>query len=194
MNIAFSSIITLWAGATALMAFSMSLASGEVPAAAAGQSTPNPYSFMGDPALIRFYIIDMATGLPLNIIMFASGIGLINARRWGAWWWTRAAWAKIVRLIAVYGYFIVAVVPPLSAGMTRMVMAMLEAQKLPPGKGLKPEELTKLYIFSYSFMSVAMIVLGMIYPAVSIWILGRPGVKAALSGDDGEAERETSLP
>ena len=182
MNLVFAVVLTFWLGASALFSFAMASANSAVEVKAKSATVQvNTLAFMGDPVMIRFYVIDLVTGIPLNILMFATGIGLVNFKRWGAKWWTWTAWAKIVRLILVYSYFIVGVVPTMSAGIARMVVGIFEAQKIPAGRAPSLSQLTMIYSYIYGAMGILMIVAGVIYPALSIWMLARPGAKAALT-------------
>ncbi len=78
------------------------------------------------------------TGLIVNGLMFATGIGLINLRRWGARWWTALAWVKIGRLFLLWGFYIVAVAPPLSESMARSAVAMFNQQQRAARVGCPP--------------------------------------------------------
>lgn len=136
---------------------------------------------MNDPAFVRFTLIDVVTGLVVNLMMLASGIGLINIHRWGARLWTWTAWIKIARLVVLWGFFyIVLVTPSFSENMARAALAMMNPRlgaRGVPSLG----QLTRLYAIINLIMAVAMIILGAIYPALSLWMLGRPGVRAALA-------------
>ena len=51
-----------------------------------------------------------------------------------------------------------------------------------PGGGpnpFTPEMFTRMYVITYSIMTVGTIILGSIYPAVLIWLLSKRSVKAA---------------
>jgi hypothetical protein len=150
----------------------------------------NPMYGMNDPKVLRFTLIDAVTGLAVNAAMLASGIGLINLQRWGARLWTWTAWIKIVRLVVLWGFmYIIVVTPSLSENMGRSAVAMLNSQvgaRRAPPLG----ELTKVYAVMNLIVGVGMVVFGSVYPAISLWILGRPGVKAALRK---EAPKEPEL-
>jgi len=140
----------------------------------------NPFMGMDDPKFLRFSLVDAGTGLILNGLMLATGIALINLRRWGARWWTYIAWVKIVRLLLLWGFYIVAVAPALSENMGRSVAAMFQQQNIGPGRGPTVGDLTRVYSIMNLILAVGVIGLGSIYPAISLWLIGRPGVKAAL--------------
>jgi len=132
---------------------------------------------MDDPAFVRFVIVDSVTGLILNGLMFATGVGLVNLRAWAARWWTWVAWTKLVRLFLVWGVYIVAVAPSYSDRLARYFFATMPFHR---GRGPRLAQMTRSLAVMNLIMAVAMIVFGSIYPAVSLWIIGRPGVRAAL--------------
>jgi hypothetical protein len=138
--------------------------------------------FTDNPVLVRWCWTEMLTSLALNVMMLAAGIGLLRyregARRLGVW----TAGLKIARLVALYSVFVLAVVPPLARGLGGMVAEMIAQQQAMgrPGAGTpEPEFLVKLYIYTYSAIGVGMVVFGSIYPAVSLWLLTRPDMRAA---------------
>ncbi len=150
----------------------------------------NPFMGMGDPTFIRFSVVENAIAAVTSGLMFATGIGLLNLRRWAARWWSYLAWAKIALVVLLWGYFIVAVAPALSESMARNVAGMIP-QAGAPGRGSTVEQLTMVYSIMNLVVAAAVIVVSSIYPAISLWLLGRPGVETALVG---ESPREAELP
>src|SRR5262249_19252553 len=74
------------------------------------------YSKMGfnDARSIAWSWAEVLSGLVLNVLMLVSGIGLLHWRPWAR---TLAVWTavlKVVRLVALYSFFIVALVPPVA--------------------------------------------------------------------------------
>ena len=136
---------------------------------------------MNEPGFIRFAIVDIATALTANALMLASGIGLVNLRRWGASLWTWTAWIKIGRLVLLWTVFVVAVAPALSENLARTVLEMLRSQQTPAARMPSMGDLTRVYSILNLILAVGMIVLGSIYPAASLWILRKPGLGAALA-------------
>jgi hypothetical protein len=53
-------------------------------------------------------------------------------------------------------------------------------------------EFTRIYSIMCLILAIGMIAFGTIYPAISLWLLGRPGVKAALIGKPLRLEQELS--
>jgi len=142
-----------------------------------------PSAMMGldDPRYLWFVMIDGVSGLIANGFTFASGVALVNLRAWGARVWRWLAPAKIGRLGVVWGGFLIGVAPALSAGMGRSVVAIMNQQA---GSGPKrfptAGEMTLVYAWMFLAMGIGMIVLGSIYPAVTWWLVRRPGIRFAL--------------
>ena len=141
---------------------------------------------MNQPMLQGFTWVEILTGLGLNIVMLVSGIGLLKYRGWARNLAIWSALLKIARLFLVYGFFILAVVPPMSQAIGEMVGQMMVAQQANQVKvtGPMPDAvlLTKVYTIMYSVIGAGMIMVGSIYPGVMLWFLTRPRVKAACEG------------
>ena len=111
----------------------------------------------------------------------ATGIGLLNLRRWGARWWTYVAWLKIALPCLLWAYYIVAVAPTFSENMAKNVITIFQQQNVGARARLPTlGDLTRIYSIMNSIVAVAAIVVSSIYPAISLWLLSRPGVKAAI--------------
>jgi hypothetical protein len=135
----------------------------------------------GDSTYIAFSWVEVFSGIVLNILMLTSGIGLLECRGWALRLaiWTAAA--KILRLLVLYSYFTVAIVPMIAQRMGAMVGDMMTQQ---PGigapGGVPPTEfLVRTYAITYSAYGIGMLLIGSIYPAAVLWFLTRPRVKAA---------------
>ena len=133
--------------------------------------------------MTSYTIADAGTGLVLNLMMMAAGIGLVRRKSWGVSLGIATAWGKIVRLIALYSYFALAVVPILSQQMGQLVGEMMAQQQQAIGRPMPPgmdtAMLVKIYFITYTITAVAMILLGSIYPAISLWLLYKPAARAA---------------
>jgi hypothetical protein len=138
---------------------------------------------MNTPRVRAYYWTEIVTGLLLNVLMIVSGIGMVRRKLWGINLGIYTAAAKLARLLLVYSFFALAVVPPLAEGSGKMAGEMMiqqqKAMGRPVPKGLDPAYMTKVYYVTYTLTAVAMIVFGSIYPAISLWLLTRPGAKAA---------------
>lgn len=140
---------------------------------------------LSDPNFIRWSWAEVLTGLILNVLMLASGLGLLF---WKPWARTLGVWAaalKVGRLTLLYSYCIVAIVPPMSERFGHMVGEMMVQQQQAIGRTAPPvstDMLVKVYTVMYSVMAAGTLVVGVIYPLISLWFLTRPGVKVACSG------------
>jgi hypothetical protein len=130
--------------------------------------------------------VEIWTGIIVNGLLLASGIGLVLFRPWGRTLGLWTAGLKILRLVLVYGYCTFAIVPVFSRSLGQAVGEMMIKQQqvsgkpLPPGFG--PEMFTRIYTVTYTILSVGMILVGSIYPLVVLWLLSRPSAKAACQG------------
>jgi hypothetical protein len=135
-----------------------------------------------DPQIIGFMWTDLITALVLNILLFVSGLGLLAAKAWARKLaiWTAAL--KIVRLVTLYGYSIAVVVPIYAQKMSQMMEQMTASMPKRPGAPAMPpmgQTLGTFYGVAMSAGAVLMILVGVIYPIVVLWVLTRPKVKAA---------------
>lgn len=143
---------------------------------------PDMLTLYRDPWLMGYMVADPATGLPLNALMLISGIGLIAAKNWARKLALWVAGFKIVRLVLIYGYAIVVVVPMFAAKMGEMVETTVRSAPQRPGAQLPPQfgqTVAMFYGVSLSAGAVIMILGGAIYPCIVLWVLTRPKVKAA---------------
>lgn len=138
-----------------------------------------------EPHFVAWTWAEVLSGLILNVMMLVSGIGLLTWRPWSRPLAVWTALLKIVRLVLLYGYFVLAIVPPLATRMGSVVVEMMTAQQpgfAMPG-GTPPVELfVRIYTISYSIMGVGIILGGIVYPVIVLWLLTRPSVKSACSG------------
>jgi hypothetical protein len=141
---------------------------------------------LGDSRVITFYTVDILSGLIMNLLLLSAGIGLVLRKSWGISLGVWTAGLKIVRLVALYGYFCLAIAPILAEGMTKVAVEAIVQQQQAAGRpmpgGPPVEILQKTYMIMSTLYAVGLIVFGSIYPAVSLWLLTRPGARAACSG------------
>ena len=78
-----------------------------------------------DPKLIGYLVADSITGLVLNALLLASGIGLLAARAWARKLAIWVAGLKIARLVLVYGFAIAFVIPTFSKQMGEVAEQMV---------------------------------------------------------------------
>ena len=142
---------------------------------------PEKMGLSGGKVMI-YYLVDSMTALVLNVLLLAAGIGLVGRRMWGIRLAMATAAAKIVRLVLLYSFVVVAIIPPIAQGIGKLAF---EAVLKQPGMGAKPPPMlnaaffTKMYYVMFTIPVVAMMIAGSIYPAISLWFLSRPGARAA---------------
>ena len=151
----------------------------------------NPFMGFEDKNFIRFCYYENGVNLVINGLMFATGIGLLNRKRWAATGWGTLAWVRIVSVVIIWGCYIVAVAPSFSETMARDVLKQFAAQGIPANRGPSLADMTRIYSIMNLILAVGAMTCTSIYPAISLWLLSRPGVKAAIV--DGPA-MEPELP
>jgi hypothetical protein len=141
---------------------------------------------MGDPTFIRYSWLDLLSGIALNVLMLASGIGLLTWRPWARTLGVWTAALKIVRLVLVYGFFILVIVPPYSRKLGKAVVEMMGSVQpiggAPPAPFMDSNFFVKTYTIMYSGFGLGVMTLGAVFPAIVLWLLTRPAVKSACSG------------
>ena len=140
----------------------------------------NPFMGMDDRNFVRFSLLENGTGLLTNGLMFATGIGLLNLRRWGVRWWGILAWVKIGLAVGLWGYYIVGVAPGFSESMAKNVASMFSLQGIPANRAPSVADLTRVYSIMNLMMALGAMTVGSTYPVISLILLGRPRVKAAI--------------
>jgi hypothetical protein len=126
---------------------------------------------------------DLLSALVLNLVMLAAGIGLVQRAEWGRKLGIWDAWLKIVRLVLVYGYLAIAIVPDFSTAMAKFAIESIARQQQALGRqvpaGLSYENLAFVYSVGMTVGVVGTILFGSIYPAISLWLLTRRSARAA---------------
>lgn len=150
----------------------------------------NPFIGMDDVYFLRYSVAHLATEVPLVALMFATGIGLLNLKGWAGRWWFWLSWASILRAVLLGGYFIVAVTPSMSESMAKSVHAMFQQQGLAAARIPPIQDLMRIYSIMLLVGGLLIIFCYSIYPVISILLLGRPGVKAALAEKPAATEVE----
>jgi hypothetical protein len=144
---------------------------------------PDMSKLLGDQRVWGFYLVDVLTGLILNVAMLVAGIGLVCLSRWGRTLGIWVAAIKILRLVVLYGLFIVVIVPI----QTQQIIAFFEEieKTLPPG-GRGGAAATRGDLAAFGAMmtgyAIGLVITGVIYPIIALILLTRPGVGAACSG------------
>jgi hypothetical protein len=146
---------------------------------------PDMSKFIQESSLQVFTIADFISGLIFNILLLVSGFGLVRYKEWGRQLGLWVAALKIVRLIVLYGFLIVVVVPRVTQIFTSMVQEMAEQMPKagPPGQrapgAAELAQMSTMMQAMYTGLAVGMILLGSIYPIIVLILLSRPRVKAA---------------
>jgi hypothetical protein len=116
--------------------------------------------------------------------MTVAGIGLLGKSRWGITLGLGTAGVKIVRMGVLYGYFALMAAPLLAergAAMDAQLMAVRQPLTAQTALlELDPGPLVRVYAGLYPSIAVALLVLGSIYPAISLWVLNRARRKLML--------------
>ena len=120
-----------------------------------------------DPRIVGHLVLDLASGLVLNLLMLASGVGLLLARGWARWLAVATAWMKIARM-GILALSMTLVAAPAAAGMLAAV-----------GDGAGGPELARSVRSLLIGFSWGLLVLGSIYPALTIHFLRLPSVREA---------------
>jgi hypothetical protein len=135
-----------------------------------------------EPRLHVWTGIELFSGIALNVALLVSGVGLLTLKPWARKLAIGTAAVKIVRLTILYGYAILVIIPPMSKMVGEMVGPMMTQNQAAMGRTgpmVPVDMLVKMYTITYSIMAVMMIVFGSVYPALVLWFLTRPNVKAA---------------
>jgi hypothetical protein len=147
--------------------------------------------------------LDVLGGPVLNLLFVFSGIGLILGKNWARLVALVTAAAKLLRLIALTGLLLGAVIPHLSAVfdslmatdtgrqvITQAIERQQAQQGAPPG-GPQPsaDEIAHALRGVSTGFAVFLACFGSVYPLIVLIILTRPGARAAsLAGDSWRAE------
>ena len=135
---------------------------------------------MKSPGVFAAYLFDCSTGLILNVFMLVSGIGLLKYRSWARKMALWVAGLKIIRLMIVGVLTIVLISPAVSEGMGEFVGEIAKASPQgPPPQQNQVEQMKTVYAWSTIISGGVLVVLGVIYPILSLRLLSRPQVIAA---------------
>jgi hypothetical protein len=140
---------------------------------------PDMSNMMGmkDPGAFATYLFDCLSGVILNVLMLISGIGLLKFQSWAR---RMAVWVAVLKIICLIIYCALAVVvlaPAVSNGFVEFVTEMNPDGPRPqPGK---IEEVKSVFSGMVTGWGVTLLVLGSIYPLISLRLLSRRDVVAA---------------
>ena len=135
------------------------------------------YGF-NDRRVTGYFAIDFGTALVLNVMLLISGIGLLGLKPWARRLGIYTSIAKIARLVVLYTGYIVVIMPIQVAAMTEMIAEMSRIQPRGP-QGPPPQQMGTMMGLGMTMYAVVFVLLAIIYPAISWYLLCRPSVKAA---------------
>jgi hypothetical protein len=121
--------------------------------------------------------IGAVLGLGLNLLLIASGVGLVQRVEWGRRLGLWAAGLKLPVVLVMQVLWLAWIVPSLSRAIGDSVGGMMSAQRggMPAGM----PNMTQLYAVIYTLWGVFVLVAGSIYPIILLVMLRRPGIRAA---------------
>lgn len=144
------------------------------------------WNVFSDIRLAIYSFSEMITGMILNVLMVISGVGLLGLAEWGRRLAISVAWLKIIRWIAMIVVALVLIVPITAQKTQKMYDSMQQAQARAQanagGRGGATMPMLNIAVFTSIAGAVTMIfsaLIASIYPALSIWFLTRPPVRAA---------------
>jgi hypothetical protein len=139
-----------------------------------------------DPRFLGHFLVDLISNLVLNLLLLISGVGLIFLRSWGRTLAVVVAWTKIVRLFFLAVSMTLVVAPYATTVLSTMEKEMAAAApKAPPGPSIAAA--LGMYLTALAW---GMFLVGSVYPAVLIWLLGRSSVRMAVESPRPSRTRE----
>jgi hypothetical protein len=145
----------------------------------------------------QFTKVDATTAIAVDIAMLVAGIGLLRRTLWGIRLAIAVAAVKIIRLVLLYTYLALVLIPPIAQGSGRLAFEVVVQQQKAMGAAAPPALnaafFVRMYFIMYTVMAVSMMLFGVIYPAISLWFLSRPGARAACE-PRARQDRELSEP
>jgi len=136
------------------------------------------WNVFSDLRLAIYYCTELGTGILLNLLAVVSGVGLLGLAEWARRLAVGAAWAKIVRWVAMTIVTMVLVLPITTQKMEKVYSKM----NLPRGGGSGPIAavgMAQMQAIGGAIFMVFSAVIASIYPGLSIWFLTRPQARAA---------------
>ena len=145
---------------------------------------------------------DVVTGPILNLLMLASGLGLMQLKRWARTMGLWVAAAKLVRLAALTIFLVAMVIPRMSkvadelmaSDFGRVLITSALAQQGArqggdvPVAQIDPKDLVPIMTGMSDIAAVLLLGFGAIYPALTLVVLSRPAARAACREDEAETD------
>lgn len=124
---------------------------------------------IASPALMSFIGVEVVSGLALNLLLLFTGVGLVSRRPWGRRWSMATCWMKIVRLLALYLLLMAVILPRWGKEITEAIV------RLDPDPQTVAKVGQGITVFGSTF-AVSVMLLGLIYPGVMLWLLNKPEI------------------
>jgi hypothetical protein len=145
---------------------------------------------LNDSRTIAYWLAEMLSGVILNVLMVISGVGLVAMKEWGRKMALIVAGIKIARLLLLQLFSILVIIPIVTKQMAEAMEQMMS--QMPPGPGGAPPpamgpQIGAVYGTMMTLGAVCMLIIGSIYPGISLWLLTRP--EAKLSGQQLESPK-----
>ena len=143
---------------------------------------------MRDRSFQAYAWADYLSALPLNLMMLASGIGLIKLRPWGKRLAIWTSWLKLARIAVLLAYTVLVVSPSMTRyfgkEFDKMAVGIAQSQGGPPQRVAQIRQamrsMTQVIGAMTTIAFAVTYLLAAIYPCVVIYVLNRPGSQAAL--------------
>ena len=158
------------------------------------------------PWVSRYLWADALTGPLLNLLLFASGAGLVARKLWALRLAMAVAGLKVVRLVALGGLLAAVVVPHVRSttgqfartefgkSLLKQLAEQQAAARVGPAPKLDPDDFVQIVgAIGYGW-SLFLLALGSVYPVVVLLVLSRPGARAACGGGPGASADATPAP
>jgi hypothetical protein len=137
-----------------------------------------------------YFAAEMVTGLILNIALMVAGVGLIRLAHWGRTLSLWVAGLKLAYLLILNAVLALVVAPELGRKFGEYVDRQMESvQRMAAAKGqpaapmvLPKGQMGMIYAVYFMIYAVLSVFIGAIYPAILLWLLNTPGVRAACAG------------
>lgn len=132
-----------------------------------------------------FNLVDSLTGLPYYVALIATGIGLLWQREWARKTTLWISAFQILRAAVLMAVALMVVSPLMSRRMGEAFddMGSQIAAQAGPGKGQSVSQamktVTKVSAAAIAGSYIATYAFAMIYPGICLWLMNRPGVRAA---------------
>lgn len=125
---------------------------------------------------IGYAVVDNLLGVPLNLAMIASGVGILSLRSWGRKLAIVTMILKIVRTVPTQLFYIFVLAPQYARGTAEFLAGTVPPEQAPAGL---QEAFYSSYLGMFIGTGITMLLVAPIYPAVCWFLLTRPKVKAA---------------